>query len=53
MRGGLQSLGWDGILHNFISWLVSSFRSQTLKLAGLIEKKTLTSDLGRTCYLPQ
>ena len=20
MRGGLQSLGWDGILHTFISW---------------------------------
>ena len=20
LRGGLQSLGWDGVLHMFISW---------------------------------
>ena len=41
MRGGLQSLGWDGILHTFISWLVSSFRSQTLK-AGRIDREENT-----------
>lgn len=54
MRGGLQSLVWDGVLHMFIAWYFTPlFSGQAWKQAGPVGTKTLTSDLGKTCYLPQ
>lgn len=49
MRGGIQNLGWDGVLHMFISWYILSLPSQAWPPCNGV----LTHDLGKSYCPPQ
>ena len=39
MRGGLQQLGWNGVLHTFISWSVTAHTSPTARVSHVLITK--------------
>lgn len=49
MRGGLQGLGWSGVLHMFISWLVLS----ETKFWAIPTNQALIYFTGKISYPPQ